>query len=90
MGVLVSPAARSTVPNRMLAVRNSMGTYRMKKYRWVSSRMEGSTCIHTGTMGLKPSVSAVKSTPTTQTIMAAWAEARCASSFWPAPQALAI
>ena len=75
MGVLVSPAARSTVPKRMLAVRKSMGTYRMKKYRWVSSRMAGSTCIHTGTMGLRLRVSAVKSAPTMQATMAACAEA---------------
>ena len=67
MGVLVSPAARSTVPRMMLAVRNSMGRYRMKKYREAAGRMWGSARIQTGIRPLRETVRTVHAPPMTST-----------------------
>ena len=68
IGVFVSPAARSTVPKMMLAVRGSIGRYKMKKYAAAIDRICSSTCIHTGILPLKPSVTPVKNRPTTSTV----------------------
>ena len=90
MGVLVSPAARSTVPKMIVAERKSMGVYRMKKYCVARGRTDSATCIHTGTMPLRPRVTMVKITPALTVTMTAWATAFAAASLSPAPQALAI
>ena len=90
MGVLVSPAARRTVPKMIVAARKSMGVYRMKKYRLAVGRMAGSTCIHTGITPLRPRVTAVNTTPAAAVTITAWAEAFAAACLSPAPHALAI
>ena len=87
MGVRVSPTARSTVPKRMLMVRNSMGAYRMRKYIPAASRISGATCIHLTMESLSPVVRAVNTMPTTSAAITDWAEARLAFSSSPAPKA---
>ena len=90
IGVLVSPAARRTVPKIMLAVLGSIGRYSIKKYLDASDRILSSTCIHTGTLLLSPRVTAVKNVPTasvTSTACPTAFDADCLSS---APQDFAI
>ena len=67
MGVLVSPAARSTVPRTMLDVRNSMGRYRIRKYREARGRMEASARIQMGIRPLRETVSTVQVPPMSKT-----------------------
>ena len=65
MGVLVSPTARRTVPKMMVAVRGSMGRYKMKKYCPASRRSGSSTRIQTGITPDRPRVRTVKKPPQT-------------------------
>ncbi len=67
MGDFVSPAARSTVPKMVLAVRNNIGKYKIRKYCPAKSRIPSSTCIHTGICPDKATVITVTATPTTST-----------------------
>ena len=90
MGVRESPAERRTIPNRMEAVRNSMGRYRILKYREAISRMPGSTCIHTGTCPAAARVRTVSRVPSTSAARHAWALACRARSGRPAPNCRAI
>ena len=90
IGVFVSPAARKIVPKMMVAVRSSIGVYKIKKYVEAVSRIPSFTCIQTGICPLSPKVAAVKTEPTTRTIMTACPTARFARSRSPAPSDLAI
>ena len=90
MGVLVSPAPRSTAPKIIDAARNSMGVYKTKKYVAAVLRISGSTCIRTGTMGERASVRTVNKIPDTSTASTACAEARRQRSGSFAPIARAI
>ena len=49
IGVFVSPDARKSVPNIILAHLKSIGVYKMKKYLDAREQIFSSTYIHTGT-----------------------------------------
>lgn len=83
MGVRVSPDARSTVPKMIVALRNSMGIYRMKKYSAASERRCGSAFIHSGIFAASKRGSIVNRTPESSTASTACADARRASSCCP-------
>ena len=85
-GVLVSPAARSTVPKMISIVRNRLAVYSVKKYRDAILRMAASACIQMGICPLRDSVAAMTSTPTTSATSTACPDARRAFSCSPAPQ----
>ena len=90
MGDFVSPADRSTVPKMMLAVLGSIGRYKIRKYCDAISLIFTSTCIHTGTIPLKDTVTAVKKMPKISVIKTACETARFAAVSSPAPNAFAM